>query len=173
MTGDSPLVVMGPSGAGKTTIGTLLAERLGLAFVDGDSLHPARNLDKMAAGQPLDDDDRAPWLDAIGRALATGPVVVACSALKRRYRDHIRSLAPATVFLELRSSREELERRMSSRKHFMPASLLHSQLSTLQPLEPDEPGTAVANDATVDVVTSRCVATLASLPTPDQHVGPG
>jgi gluconokinase len=154
---------MGPSGAGKTVIGTLLAERLGLEFVDGDSLQPASNVQKMAAGQPLDDEDRAPWLDAVGRTLGAGPVVVACSALKRGYRDHIRALAPATVFIELRTSRAELERRMASREHFMPTGLLRSQLSTLESLEADEPGFWVANDAAPDTVADQCVAKLAAL----------
>lgn len=157
------VVVMGPSGAGKTTVGTVLAARLGVEFVDADSLHSERNRAKMAAGTPLDDNDRGPWLDAVGRTLQAGDVVVACSALKRRYRDRIGNLAPAAVFLELRSRPDQLEQRMASRTHFMPASLLHSQLKTLEPLEPDEPGAAVANDAPVDVVADRCVAALASL----------
>ncbi|HEY2695693.1 MAG TPA: gluconokinase [Pseudonocardiaceae bacterium] len=160
MTGDLRVVVMGPSGAGKSTIGALLAERAGLPFVDGDALHPASNVAKMAAGQPLDDADRAPWLDAVGETLRTGPVVVACSALRRGYRDRIRALAPSAVFVELRTDRAELERRMGTRAHFMPVALLRSQLDTLEPLEPDEPGFAVDTEASVEEVVDRCIAAL-------------
>jgi gluconokinase len=160
MTGDLRVVVMGPSGVGKSTIGALLAERAGLPFVDGDALHPASNVAKMAAGQPLDDADRAPWLDAVGETLRTGPVVVACSALRRGYRDRIRALAPSAVFVELRTDRAELERRMGTRAHFMPVALLRSQLDTLEPLEPDEPGFAVDTEASVEEVVDRCIAAL-------------
>lgn len=138
------VVVMGVSGSGKTTVGELLASRLGVPFVDGDSLHPAANVAKMASGVPLDDDDRAPWLRAIGETLAgTSPegVVVACSALKRTYRDLIRAEAPGAVFAELDGTREVLAARMAARPgHFMPVSLLDSQLATLQPLQEDEAG---------------------------------
>ena len=160
MTGDLRVVVMGPSGAGKSTIGALLAERAGLPFVDGDALHPASNVAKMAAGQPLDDADRAPWLDAVGETLRAAPVVVACSALRRGYRDRIRALTPSAVFVELRTDRAELERRMGTRAHFMPVALLRSQLDTLEPLEPDEPGFAVDTEASVEAVVDRCIAAL-------------
>lgn len=138
------IVVMGVSGAGKTTVGQLVAERLGVPFVDGDTLHPPANVAKMASGIPLTDDDRAPWLRTIGETLAgSGPdgVVVACSALKRTYRDLIRSEAPDAVFAELDGDRDLLAARMAARPgHFMPVSLLDSQLATLQPLQPDETG---------------------------------
>jgi gluconokinase len=138
------VVVMGVSGSGKTTVGQLLAARLGVPFVDGDSLHPPANVAKMASGVPLDDDDRAPWLRAIGETLAdTSPegVVVACSALKRAYRDLIRAEAPGAVFAELDGTREVLAARMAARPgHFMPVSLLDSQLATLEPLQEDEAG---------------------------------
>ncbi|MGH1549069.1 gluconokinase [Leifsonia poae] len=138
------VVVMGVSGSGKTTVGQLLADRLGVPFVDGDALHPPANVAKMASGIPLDDDDRAPWLRTIGDTLAgTSPegVVVACSALKRAYRDLIRAEAPNAVFAELDGDRELLAARMAARPgHFMPVSLLDSQLATLQPLQPDEAG---------------------------------
>ncbi|MGN7798261.1 gluconokinase, partial [Leifsonia sp. 22587] len=138
------VVVMGVSGSGKTTVGELLAERLGVPFVDGDALHPPANVAKMASGTPLTDEDRIPWLREVGRTLAsTGPdgVVVACSALKRAYRDLIRAEAPAAVFAELDGTRELLAARMSERPgHFMPVSLLDSQLATLEPLQSDEAG---------------------------------
>jgi gluconokinase len=134
-----PVVVMGVSGSGKTTVGAALAHALGLRFVDGDALHPAANVAKMAAGIPLDDADRAPWLDAIGAVLAAGPVVVACSALKRIYRDRLRAAAPSLQLVFLDGSPELLASRMSHRPgHFMPTSLLDSQLATLEPPTPDE-----------------------------------
>ena len=141
-----PVVVMGVSGSGKTSVGVSLAEAIGETFVDGDSLHPEANVAKMAAGIPLDDADRAPWLDAIGRVLAAGQVVVACSALKRAYRDRLRAAAPDLELVFLRGSRELLAGRVAHRPgHFMPASLLDSQLDTLEPPTPDE------DQLTVDV----------------------
>jgi gluconokinase len=134
-----PVVVMGVSGSGKTTVGEALADAIGVTFVDGDSLHPQANVAKMAAGIPLDDADRAPWLDAIGRGLAAGHVVVACSALKRAYRDRLRAAAPHLELVFLQGSRELLAGRMAHRPgHFMPASLLDSQLDTLEPPTADE-----------------------------------
>ena len=134
-----PVVVMGVSGSGKTTVGAALADALGLRFVDGDALHPAANVAKMAAGIPLDDADRAPWLDAVGAVLADGPVVVACSALKRAYRDRLRAAAPGLQLVFLDGDRALLASRMTARPgHFMPASLLDSQLATLERPEPDE-----------------------------------
>jgi len=134
-----PVVVMGVSGSGKTTVGAALADALGLRFVDGDALHPAANVAKMAAGIPLDDADRAPWLDAIGAVLADGPVVVACSALKRAYRDRLRAAAPGLQLVFLDGDRALLASRMAARPgHFMPTSLLDSQLATLERPDPDE-----------------------------------
>ncbi|MCS0499427.1 gluconokinase [Protaetiibacter mangrovi] len=133
-----PVVVMGVSGSGKSTVGALLAGRLGWVFVDGDELHPSANVAKMAAGIPLDDDDRWPWLDAVGERLAAGPVVVACSALRRAYRDRLRAAAPGVRFVLLDGTRELLAARMSSRHHFMPETLLDSQLATLERPDPDE-----------------------------------
>lgn len=145
MTGlSAPLrvVVMGVSGSGKSTVGALLGERLGLEYVDGDDLHPEANIAKMASGVPLDDADRLPWLQLIGERLgaAAAPgLIVGCSALKRSYRDVIRAAAPGTRFVQMHGDRALLERRMGERSgHFMPGSLLASQLATLEPLEPDE-----------------------------------
>ncbi|MFF2054003.1 gluconokinase [Leifsonia sp. NPDC058194] len=137
------VVVMGVSGSGKSTVGALLATVLGVAFIDGDALHPAANVAKMTSGIPLTDDDREPWLDAVGSALAAaapGGLVLACSALKRAYRDRIRSHAPAVLFAELDGTQAQLAARMDRPGHFMPASLLASQLATLEPLQADERG---------------------------------
>ena len=151
-----PVVVMGVSGSGKTTVGAALADALGLPFVDGDALHPAANVAKMAAGIPLDDADRAPWLDAVGAVLAAGPVVVACSALRRVYRDRLRAAAPGLLLVFLDGSREVLAQRMAGRPgHFMPASLLDSQLATLERPDPDEHPVTVDIAAPVpDIVAS-------------------
>jgi gluconokinase len=135
----TPVVVMGVSGSGKSTVGVALAAALGVPFVDGDALHPPANVAKMAAGQPLDDADRAPWLDAVAAVLATGPVVVACSALRRRYRDRLRDAAPDLELVWLDGPRELLEKRLAERFHqYMPAALLDSQLAALEPPDPDE-----------------------------------
>lgn len=136
------LVVMGVSGSGKSTVAGLLAERLGWDLVEGDDLHPDENVAKMAAGVPLDDEDRAPWLDTVSswiveHALAGVPGVVTCSALKRRYRDVLRE--HDVVFVHLRGSGDLLGERMSAREdHFMPVSLLDSQFAALEPPEADE-----------------------------------
>ena len=140
------VVVMGVSGSGKTTIGTLVAHELGVEFIDGDSLHPLENVRKMAAGTPLDDDDRWPWLEIVGRTLhehgeRREGLVVACSALKRVYRERIRSQAPSALFLHLDGTVEVLTRRIEGRSgHFMPAALLESQIETLEPLAQEEGG---------------------------------
>lgn len=150
------IVVMGPSGSGKTAVGAALAVDFGVDFVDADDLHPAANVAKMQSGVPLDDDDRMPWLDVVGARLAAEPgLVVACSALARRYRERILSAAPDVRFVELRVSRDELDRRMRSRQHFMPPALLESQLRTLEHLSADEPGVAVENVGGVIEVARR------------------
>jgi carbohydrate kinase (thermoresistant glucokinase family) len=146
--GSAVVVVMGVSGSGKSTIATLLASRLGWDFAEGDDFHPQANVRKMAAGQPLTDADRQPWLQAVAgwiedelRRGRSG--VITCSALKRSYRDRLRR--PGVRFAYLEVSRAELERRLRARPgHFMPASLLDSQLETLQPPDPHEQAITVA-----------------------------
>ncbi|GAB2758579.1 gluconokinase [Sinomonas soli] len=137
------VIAMGVSGCGKSTVGRLLAQELGGEFLDGDDLHPEANVAKMAAGIPLDDADREPWLRLIGEKMAgaSGTMVIGCSALKRAYRDMIRDAAPDTAFVHLHGTRELLAARMAARPgHFMPVSLLDSQLATLEPLQEDERG---------------------------------
>lgn len=139
-----PLVVMGVSGCGKSTVGALLATRLRTRFIDGDDLHPRSNKEKMGAGIPLEDADRLPWLERIGVALKEGreagsSPVVACSALKRSYRDVLRSHVPDVAFVHLAGDPRLLHARLASRQHeFMPMALLDSQLATLEPLGHDE-----------------------------------
>jgi len=148
---------MGVSGCGKSTVGTSLARELGVPFLEGDSLHPPANVEKMAAGRPLDDDDRRPWLDRVAAWLVGNPQggVAACSALARRYRDRLRATAPGTWFLELDVERDVVLRRVAGRRdHFMPASLVDSQLRTLEPLQPDEAGLRVQAELPVDDIVA-------------------
>ncbi len=158
-----PIVVMGASGCGKSTVGRALAERLGRPFVDADDLHPAANVAKMAAGRPLDDEDRVPWLIDVGTWLAGQPSggVAACSALRRSYRDLLRSRAPMTVFLHLAGDQAVLEERVSGRAgHFMPAALVASQLAALEPLGDDEAGLAVDLRRPVPLIVEEFVTVL-------------
>ncbi|MEJ1923515.1 gluconokinase [Microbacterium sp. KHB019] len=156
---------MGVSAAGKSTVGIALAETLGVSFADADGLHSDANKAKMNAGTPLTDDDRWPWLDAVGGAFdsASGTgLVMACSALRRVYRDRIRSVASDVVFVHLTGSRELLTSRAEARTdHFMPASLLDSQLATLEPLGADEAGLEVTVDRAPDVLVVEIVERLA------------
>ncbi|WP_338899155.1 gluconokinase [Streptomyces sp. TG1A-60] len=164
------VVVMGVSGTGKTTIGLLLAARLGVPYAEGDDFHPEANVAKMSAGTPLDDADRGPWLDAIG-AWARGRAglggVVSCSALKRVYRDRLRAAEPGLVFVHLVGDRALIENRVSHRKgHFMPTALLDSQFATLQPLEADEAGVAVDVAGAPEEIADRAVTALRDLGRP-------
>ncbi|MBW0107121.1 gluconokinase [Pseudonocardia sp. KRD-291] len=146
---------MGVSGVGKTTVATALAERTGWPYTEGDDLHPEANRAKMAAGIPLDDDDRWPWLhriaDWIGEQEAAGrSTVITCSALRRRYRDLLRDGHPSVCFVHLAANELVLRARVESRHHeYMPATLLDSQLADLEPPADDEP--AVTVDATAAV----------------------
>lgn len=158
------IVVMGVSGSGKSTVGGLLAERLGVEYAEADDFHPAANIAKMAAGHPLDDTDRAPWLDAIagwiaGRGDRGG--VVSCSALRRRYRDRLREAAPRVFFLHLDGPAELIAARLAARmQHFMPPGLLASQLDALEPLAPGEFGAAVPIDGGPQQIAERALAAL-------------
>ncbi|MRX45209.1 gluconokinase [Agromyces kandeliae] len=154
------VVVMGVSAAGKSTIAEALSRRLAVPWIDADDLHPSANRQKMMAGIPLDDDDRRPWLDAVGEKLAAGEaaegIVVACSALRRNYRDRLRAACPTAVFVHLHGSRELLAHRASERvEHFMPASLLDSQLATLEPLDAEERGVTLDVSDAPAVIAQR------------------
>ena len=166
MTTDRPIVVMGVSGVGKTTIGQELARRRGAAFIDADDLHSPANVAKMSAGIPLVDADRWPWLDLVGAALLAEPgVVVACSALRRIYRDRLRATAPETLFVHLAAAPARVAAQAEAREgHFMPPALLRSQIATLEPLEPDERGITVIVDAAPDALMDRIVALLPGEP---------
>ena len=167
---------MGVSGCGKTTIGDLVARELGVPFLDGDSLHPVENVAKMAAGTPLTDEDRWPWLATVGTELANagdGGLVLACSALRRSYRDAIRQQAPDTIFLHLHGSNDVLRARTEGRSgHFMPPALLDSQLATLEPLDAGETGIVVDIAAPVQQVVREALAGLAAVgPSTERSAG--
>ncbi|MBO0676240.1 gluconokinase [Mycolicibacterium sp. S2-37] len=156
----SPVVVMGVSGSGKSTVGAALGQRLRVPFADADDFHPAANIAKMSAGHPLDDIDREPWLESIGVWLAAHPEggVMSCSALKRRYRDVLRRHCPDVGFLHLFGPPEVIGRRQASRPgHFMPASLLASQFATLEALTPDEKGVTIDVDQDIDSIIDAYV----------------
>lgn len=160
------VVVMGVSGTGKSTVGRLLADRLGSPFADADDLHSPANIAKMSAGIALTDEDRAPWLAAVGRWLHDRMVeksggVIACSALKRSYRDILRTAAPEVFFVHLTAEREELIERVTGRSgHYMPASLVDSQLRTLEPLDGAERGVVLHTDRTPEVLAENAAALL-------------
>ncbi|MEU6198366.1 gluconokinase [Streptomyces sp. NPDC047061] len=165
--GSRVVIVMGVSGSGKSTVGAGLAQLLGVPFLEGDDLHSAANRAKMAAGHPLDDADRRPWLEAVTewiRATASSGRggVVACSALRRAYRDRFRHTDADVWFLYLALDREVAEQRMARRKgHFMPLELLDSQYATLDPLHADEPGVTIdinESESTAEVLAAAARA---------------
>lgn len=162
---DAPLVcVMGVSAAGKSTVGRAVAHEWGVPFVDADDLHPETNRRKMASGIPLTDDDRWPWLDAVGREFdghrASG-LVVACSALRVAYRDRIRAVAPGVLFVHLDGAHPVLRSRAQARTdHFMPAHLLDSQIATLEPLQSQEAGIVVDVAAELDEIVTGIVGAM-------------
>ena len=162
---------MGVSGSGKTTIAGRLAAHLLYVFADGDDFHPPQNVAKMARGEPLTDADREPWLQTLGQWIAKHhrgglSTVLACSALKRRYRDTLRSAVPPrhAVFIHLDAPRALLLERMQHRTgHYMPPALLDSQLATLEPLAPDEHGIVLDAAATADTLVEQTLASLTTL----------
>jgi gluconokinase len=164
------IIVMGVSGCGKSSVGAAISEALGLEFVEGDQLHPAANVERMSKGIPLTDEDRLPWLDIIGKTMKAAldrnaGIVVSCSALKRRYRDRLRAAADGNLFfVYLDGSKELLTRRMGERKgHFMPASLLESQLATLE-VPGSEPGVVTVDiDDTIEGISNAALRDLSVL----------
>jgi gluconokinase len=158
------VVVMGVAGAGKSTVGKLLAARLDRDFVEGDSLHPPHNVEKMSRGIPLTDADRLPWLDAIARRIAEArasgtPLVVTCSALKRAYRERLSGGHGDVGFLFLQGDKALIARRLSARPgHFMPPQLLASQFAALEEPAPDEPAIAVPIDARPEEIVDDFLA---------------
>jgi len=159
----SPVIVMGVSGSGKTLVGRLLAEHLGADFIDADDLHSVANKAKMNSGMPLTDEDRAPWLRAVALAARDvheqgRNVVVACSALRRVYRDLLREASGDLIFVHLDGAREVLAARLGARVgHFMPAALLDSQLGTLELLQDDERGLVVGVDGAPQEIVAEIV----------------
>ena len=152
------VVVMGVTGSGKTTVGTALAERMGVPFADADDFHSPENVAKMRSGVPLTDVDRRPWLLAIGAWLGSQKdgAVVTCSALKRVYRDTLREAAPNLTFLHLHGDKAIARKRVGGRAgHFMPTSLVDSQYADLEPLGADEKGLVVDFALPVDVIVER------------------
>jgi gluconokinase len=176
--GVQQVVVMGVSGVGKSTVAKGLSTILGWTFAEGDAFHPEANVEKMASGQPLTDDDRWSWLRSIGDwmsdEIAAGrSAVVTCSALRRVYRDLLRQGRPEVVFCHLTADPDLIGERMSHRTdHYMPATLLPSQLATLEPLEPDEPGVAVSVDGEAADVIARALAALDLTPHEGTSDGP-
>jgi gluconokinase len=162
----STVVLMGVAGSGKSSVMAALVARLGWPALEGDALHPPENVAKMAAGMPLTDADRGPWLEAIAgwiseREAERQSSFVTCSALRRAYRDVLRRGHPSVWFVHLGASRDVLEARIRRREgHFMPASMLESQLATLEPLEPDEPGTTLAASLAPDELAEQIIEML-------------
>jgi gluconokinase len=167
MSSRAVIVIMGVSGCGKTTVGQALAGALGLPFVEADALHGLHNIQKMRAGQPLTDEDRAPWLAAVGRTLADvghypDGLVITCSALRRAYRDQLRQAAAGLLWVFLDVPQAVAEQRLRARPHhFMPASLVPSQFATLECPGPDEADVVTIDaDAAVDAVVRTALQAL-------------
>lgn len=161
------VIVIGVSGSGKSTVGRALADALEVPFLDGDELHPEANIAKMTAGLALDDEDRLPWLAAlaarVGALAAAEGGVIACSALKRRYRDALAAAAPTVRFLQLALDPAAAAARVTGRVgHFMPASLVESQFSEFEPLQPGEPGITVDATGELEVKLAAFRAHLAA-----------
>ena len=160
------VVLMGVSGVGKSSVMAALAERMVLAVAEGDEFHPAENIRKMRAGIPLTDADRWPWLRSIAdwigaREQAPVDAVVTCSALRRSYRDILRDGHPSVGFVHLTATSSRLEQRLAARTgHYMPPSLLSSQLALLEPLERDEPGFELSADRSVSALADEIAARL-------------
>lgn len=166
---DAPhhVVIMGVAGNGKTTVGSWLAEELGWNFLEGDDFHPQANIDKMSAGTPLNDDDRRPWLESLAAEIRSlqgrgESSVLACSALKRSYRDLLRAGDPSLFFIHLVADYETLLDRMKRREHFMPPALLRSQFDTLEDLESDELGVDISANAPPDQVVATAKAAISA-----------
>jgi len=164
------VVVMGVSGSGKTTVARGIAAAMGWEFAEGDEFHSEANVAKMAAGQPLTDDDRWPWLRSIGAWLTQQEesgrnAVVTCSALRRVYRDLLREGRPDVRFCHVEADAALIKDRVEHRAgHYMPPSLLPSQLATLEPLEPDEPGVVVSVAGTPEAIVERALKALGLQP---------
>lgn len=151
---------MGVTGCGKTTVGTALAQKMGVTFIDSDGLHSDSNKRKMASGTPLNDSDRAPWLRAVSETLLNHEsIVVACSALKKSYRDIILAEAPTSTFIHLIGSKGLISARLRERSHhFMPIELLDSQFQTLENLHQTENGTTIDISKPVDEIVMEIIA---------------
>jgi gluconokinase len=164
--GTTTIIVMGVSGSGKSTVAATLVDRLGWEFAEGDDFHPPANVEKMRAGHPLDDDDRWPWLRTLAAWIgdherAGRSVVVTCSALKRSYRDLLADGHPSVWFAHVTADPDLIRERMEHRTgHYMPASLLDSQLATLEPLADDEPGARVSGAGSPASVVTELLAAL-------------
>jgi gluconokinase len=157
------IVVMGVTGAGKSTVGSLLSEKLSRPLIEGDSLHPPANIEKMSRGTPLNDDDRLPWLKAIAARIDAArnaglPIIVTCSALKRSYREILTDGHDDVGFVYLKGAKDLIAGRLAARKgHFMPPQLLDSQMAALQEPSADEPSMVIAIDAPPDDIVRTIV----------------
>jgi gluconokinase len=173
---ESAIVVMGVCGAGKSRLARHLSERLGVGMVEADDFHSPENKRKMAAGEALNDADRMPWLDAVAMAArlqlyCTGGAVVACSSLKRIYRDRLRASLPACRFIHLSGPRALIAERLANRQgHFVGETLLDSQLATLEPLEAGEPGFTLEISSPVDELVDRALEELRQAPPPNETI---